>query len=157
MFCLLCGFLDFVTVFNQSYNCQSSHYLGKNRVFRPSLIFLCYNSLYFSYGYNSQDYLDDRVGMNTSPSVGEMKIKGLKMHLVDGPTKGLNQASCFLTKPMMGPILLQVCFSYTSPTSSRDISFYFNHMLKSNSRNSELGVYIFFESSSFQKNETQVA
>ena len=59
----------------------------------------------YSYRYNSQDYLDDRVGMNTSPSVGEMKIKGLKMHLVDGPTKGLNQASCFLTKPIMGPIL----------------------------------------------------
>ena len=38
-------FLDFVTVFNQSYNCQNSHYLGRNRVFRPFLIFLCYNSL----------------------------------------------------------------------------------------------------------------
>ena len=38
-------FLDFVIVFNQSYNCQNSHYLGRNRVFRPFLIFLCYNSL----------------------------------------------------------------------------------------------------------------
>ena len=64
----------------------------------------------YYYGYNSQDYLDDRVGMNTSPSVGEMKIKGLKMHLVDGPTKGLNQASCFLTKPIMGPILYRTVF-----------------------------------------------
>ena len=38
-------FLDFVTVFKESYNCQNSHYLGRNRVFRPFLIFLCYNSL----------------------------------------------------------------------------------------------------------------
>ena len=38
-------FLDFVTVFNQSYTCQNSHYLGRNWVFRPFLIFLCYNSL----------------------------------------------------------------------------------------------------------------
>ena len=38
-------FLDFVTVCNQSYNCQNSHYLGRNRVFRPFLKFLCYNFL----------------------------------------------------------------------------------------------------------------
>ena len=38
-------FLNFVTVFNYSYNCQNSPYLGRNRVFKPFLIFLCYNSL----------------------------------------------------------------------------------------------------------------
>ena len=38
-------FLDFVKVFNYSYNCQNSHYLSRKQVFRPSLIFLCYNSL----------------------------------------------------------------------------------------------------------------
>ena len=42
-------FLVFVTVFNQSYNCQKCHYLGSNRVFRPFLIFLCYNSLVLYY------------------------------------------------------------------------------------------------------------
>ena len=31
-------FLDFVTVFNQSYNCQTSHYLGRNRLPKPFLI-----------------------------------------------------------------------------------------------------------------------
>ena len=38
-------FLYFVTVFKKSYICQKSRYLGRNRVFRPFLIFLCYNSL----------------------------------------------------------------------------------------------------------------
>ena len=38
-------FIDFVTVFNWSYNCQKSHYLDRNWVLRPFLIFLCYNSL----------------------------------------------------------------------------------------------------------------
>ena len=42
-------FLDFVTVFKESYNCQNSHYLGRNRVFRPFLTFLCYNSLVQTY------------------------------------------------------------------------------------------------------------
>ena len=47
-----------------------------------------------------------------------MKIKGLKMHLVDGPTKGLNQAS-FIPKFIYSekatkfyeifPLLLTVC------------------------------------------------
>ena len=29
---------NFVTVFNQSYNCQTSHYLGRNRLPRPCLM-----------------------------------------------------------------------------------------------------------------------
>ena len=33
-------FLDFVTVFNQSYNCQTSHYLGRNRLPKPRLAVL---------------------------------------------------------------------------------------------------------------------
>ena len=33
-------FLDFVTVFNQSYNCQTSHYLGRNRLPEPLLLLL---------------------------------------------------------------------------------------------------------------------
>ena len=31
-------FLDFVTAFNQSYNCQTSHYLGRNWLPKPVLI-----------------------------------------------------------------------------------------------------------------------
>ena len=38
-------FLDFVTVFNLSYNYQNTHYLCRNQVFRPFLTFLYYNSL----------------------------------------------------------------------------------------------------------------
>ena len=30
MVCLLCDFKILLTVFNQSYNCQTSHYLGRN-------------------------------------------------------------------------------------------------------------------------------
>ena len=33
-------FQDFVTVFNQSYNCQTSHYLGRNRLPEPLLLLL---------------------------------------------------------------------------------------------------------------------
>ena len=33
-------FLDFVTVFNQSYNCQTSHYLGRNWLPEPLLLLL---------------------------------------------------------------------------------------------------------------------
>ena len=33
-------FLDFVTVFIQSYNCQTSHYLGRNRLPKPLLLLL---------------------------------------------------------------------------------------------------------------------
>ena len=33
-------FLDFVTVFDQSYNCQTSHYLGRNRLPEPLLFLL---------------------------------------------------------------------------------------------------------------------
>ena len=35
-------FQDFVTVFNQSYNCQTSHYLGRNRLPNACLIVLSY-------------------------------------------------------------------------------------------------------------------
>ena len=34
-------FLQFITVFNLSYNCQNSHYLGRHWVLTPSFIFLC--------------------------------------------------------------------------------------------------------------------
>ena len=46
MVCLLCDFRILLTVFNQSYNCQTSHYLGRNRLPKPFLILpflaLCY-------------------------------------------------------------------------------------------------------------------
>ena len=32
MFCLTCDFKIWLTVFNQRYNCQTSHYLGRNRL-----------------------------------------------------------------------------------------------------------------------------
>ena len=32
MVCLLCDFKILLTVFNQSYNCQTSHYLGRNQL-----------------------------------------------------------------------------------------------------------------------------
>ena len=35
---LLCVFNIFLTVFNQSYNCQTSHYLGRNRLPKHFLI-----------------------------------------------------------------------------------------------------------------------
>ena len=35
---LLCYFKILLTVFNQSYNCQTSHYLGRNRLPKPFLI-----------------------------------------------------------------------------------------------------------------------
>ena len=38
MVCLLCDFKILLTVFNQSYNCQTSHYLGRNWVPKPFLI-----------------------------------------------------------------------------------------------------------------------
>ena len=38
MVCLLCDFKILLTVFNQSYNCQTSHYLGRNRLPKPFLI-----------------------------------------------------------------------------------------------------------------------
>ena len=38
MVCLLCDFKILLTVFNQSYNCQSSHYLGRNWLLKPFLI-----------------------------------------------------------------------------------------------------------------------
>ena len=50
-------FLDFVTVFNQSYKCQTSHCLGRNQVFRSFMIFLCYNSLHMSKG-SFKNYVD---------------------------------------------------------------------------------------------------
>ena len=34
----LCGFKILLTVFNQSYNCQTSHYLSRNRLPKPFLI-----------------------------------------------------------------------------------------------------------------------
>ena len=38
MVCLPCDFKILLTVFNQSYNCQTSHYLGRNRLPKPHLI-----------------------------------------------------------------------------------------------------------------------
>ena len=38
MVCLLCDFKILLTVFNQSYNCQTSDYLGRNRLPKPFLI-----------------------------------------------------------------------------------------------------------------------
>ena len=38
MVCSLCHFKISLTVFNQSYNCQTSHYLGRNRLPKPFLI-----------------------------------------------------------------------------------------------------------------------
>ena len=38
MVCLLCDFKILLTVFNQSCNCQTSHYLGRNRLPKPFLI-----------------------------------------------------------------------------------------------------------------------
>ena len=38
MVCLPCAFKILLTVFNQSYNCQTSHYLGRNRLPKPFLI-----------------------------------------------------------------------------------------------------------------------
>ena len=38
MVCLLCDLMILLTVFNQSYNCQTSHYLGRNRLPKPFLI-----------------------------------------------------------------------------------------------------------------------
>ena len=38
MVCLLCDYKILLTVFNQSYNCQTSHYLGRNRLLKPFLI-----------------------------------------------------------------------------------------------------------------------
>ena len=38
MVCLLCDFKILLTVFNQSYNCQTSHYLGRNWLPKPFLI-----------------------------------------------------------------------------------------------------------------------
>ena len=38
MVCLLCDFKILLTVFNQSYSCQTSHYLGRNRLPKPFLI-----------------------------------------------------------------------------------------------------------------------
>ena len=35
-------FLDFVTVFKESYNCQTSHYLGRNRLPNACLVVLSY-------------------------------------------------------------------------------------------------------------------
>ena len=32
---LLCDFKNLLTVFNQSYNCQTNHYLGRNRLPKP--------------------------------------------------------------------------------------------------------------------------
>ena len=36
--CLLCDFKILLTVFNQSYNCQTSHYLSRNRLMNSFLI-----------------------------------------------------------------------------------------------------------------------
>ena len=38
MVCLLCDFKILLTVFNQSYNCQTSHFLGRNWLPKPFLI-----------------------------------------------------------------------------------------------------------------------
>ena len=38
MVCLLCDFKILLTVFNQSYSCQTSHYLGRNQLPKPFLI-----------------------------------------------------------------------------------------------------------------------
>ena len=38
MVCLLCDFKILLTVFNQSYNCQTSYYLGRNRLPKHFLI-----------------------------------------------------------------------------------------------------------------------
>ena len=38
MVCLLCDFKILLTVFNHSYNCQTSHYLGRNWLPEPFLI-----------------------------------------------------------------------------------------------------------------------
>ena len=38
MVCLLCDFKILLTVFNQSYNCQTSHYLGRNQLLKPFVI-----------------------------------------------------------------------------------------------------------------------
>ena len=38
MVCLPCDFKTLLTVFNQSYNCQTSHYLGRNRLPKPLLM-----------------------------------------------------------------------------------------------------------------------
>ena len=38
MVCLLCDFKILLTVFNQIYNYQTSHYLGRNQLLKPFLI-----------------------------------------------------------------------------------------------------------------------
>ena len=38
MVCLLCDFKILLTVFNLSYNCKTSHYLGRNQLLKPFLI-----------------------------------------------------------------------------------------------------------------------
>ena len=48
-------FQNFVTVFNQSYNCQTSHYLGRNRLPNTCLIVLSY--LVFALGQNGLRYV----------------------------------------------------------------------------------------------------
>ena len=40
-------FLDFVTVFKESYNCQTSHNLGRNQLPKPLLLPLASNLAYF--------------------------------------------------------------------------------------------------------------
>ena len=44
MVCLLCDFKILLTVFNQSYNCQTSPYLGRNRL--PKLFLILPSLLY---------------------------------------------------------------------------------------------------------------
>ena len=101
MVCLLCDFKILLTVFNQSYNCQTSHYLGRNRrpkpfLILPSLVFL--NSILFC---NSSFFLWSFAPI--SLKLTSCNIKGLNWSGVN-----LNRSVGIRAKPHFWDIL----FSY---------------------------------------------
>ena len=58
MVCLLCDFKILLTVFNQSYNCQTSHYLGRNWLPKPFLILPSLHSTMIHYLKNKVEIED---------------------------------------------------------------------------------------------------
>ena len=73
MICLLCDFKILLTVFNQSYNCQTSHYLGRNWLPKP---FLLLPSLRRALGHATMpERYTDALDFSSGESSEELAIK----------------------------------------------------------------------------------
>ena len=116
-------FIDFVTVFDQSYNCQKSHYLGRNQVFRPFLIFICYNSLEGPHS-SKENYNSSRLLFEQQPSqmlTWHANIRVSELEMCHQTRKGCMHSKSIGQYVLSDPSLVVHLFSWTAPCSKQHI------------------------------------